>query len=225
MIEHINLNETPSLKQLVYDHLLRQIVSGRLPPNTRLLEAEIASAMNVSRAPIREALNMLERDGFTRIIPYKGSVVAEVTAQNVHEIWEIRCLLEPYVAKVSCKSIPRERLYELSERLNKLEQHPEDFDEYTDSDCDVHSILYEYHDNNYMKDILSKLKTHSVRMRWIERQTKNPEACLASIREHQVIVDALLEGDPDKIYTAVYNHIKDSQNRVMEEIAAYQKTV
>lgn len=86
MYPTINLSATtPSLKQRVYDCLLQQIVSGELPPGTHLMEAEIAQAMCISRAPIREALNMLERDGFTRSIPHRGSEVAEVTMQNVHE--------------------------------------------------------------------------------------------------------------------------------------------
>ena len=224
MYEQINLNDTPSLKQLVYNHLLRQIVSGDLPPNSRLMEAEIATAMNVSRAPIREALNMLERDGFTRIIPHKGSVVAEVTMQNVYEIWEIRCVLEPYVAKASCSAIPKERLHTLCEWLQTLERQPENFDEYIKSDYEVHNILCEYHDNLYLKGILDKLKSHSVRMRWItERQKKNPEMCLISIREHLLIIETLLGGNPDKVFDAVYAHVKNSETRLLDAIAAYNE--
>lgn len=225
MLDQINLSETPSLKQLVYNHLLRQIVSGDLPPNTRLMEAEIASAMNVSRAPIREALNMLERDGFTRIIPHKGSIVAEVTMQNVYEIWEIRCVLEPYVAKASCNNIPKKRLLKLANWLKELENRPDSFDEYIKSDYEVHNILYEYHDNEYLKGILDKLKSHSVRMRWItERQKRSPEMCLVAIREHLVIVNTLLEGDPEKVYTAVFDHIKKSELRLLDAIAAFRET-
>lgn len=222
MYEQINLSETPSLKQLVYDHLLRQIVSGDLPPNTRLMEADISKAMNVSRAPIREALNMLERDGFTKIIPHKGSVVAEVTMQNVYEIWEIRCVLEPYVAKASCNLIPKKRLQAIRHTLTKLEAHPDRFDEYIESDYAVHNILYEYHTNEYLKNILEKLKAHSVRMRWItERQRKSPSMCLVSIKEHQSIIDALLAGEPDQVYNAVYTHLLNSKDRLIEAIGSF----
>lgn len=223
MYERINLNETPSLKKLVYDYLLREIVSGRLQPNTRLLEAEIASALNVSRAPIREALNMLERDGFTKIIPHKGSIVAEVTKQDICEIWEIRRILEPYAAKASCRLIPKDVLLSLSAQLKELLSDPEDFDKYIETDTAVHSILYKYYNNEYLQTILDKLKSHSIRTRWTaERQNKNPKMCLLSIREHLAIVDALLSGDADAVYNAVFNHIKESELRLLNELSASQ---
>lgn len=67
-----NLGAQPSLKQLAYETLQRQIINGQLQPGSRLTEEELSRSMSISRAPIREALNMLERDGFTKIIPRRG---------------------------------------------------------------------------------------------------------------------------------------------------------
>ena len=67
----INFGSSPSLKQLVYDNLKERIIQGELKPGTRLREEDLSTDMNISRAPIREALNMLERDGFTTIVPRK----------------------------------------------------------------------------------------------------------------------------------------------------------
>ena len=58
MYKTIDLSSVPSLKQRVYDCLLQQIVSGELPPGTHLMESEIAKAMSISRAPIREATDL-----------------------------------------------------------------------------------------------------------------------------------------------------------------------
>ena len=87
-----------------------RIINGELKPGTRLREEDLSTEMNISRAPIREALNMLERDGFTMIVPRKGAIVAEVMKEDIKYIWEMRALLEPYAAKESVKSIPPERL-------------------------------------------------------------------------------------------------------------------
>lgn len=84
------------MKQLAYETLQRQIINGQLQPGSRLTEEELSRSMSISRAPIREALNMLERDGFTKIIPRRGAVVTDVSRQDVINIWEVRALLEPY---------------------------------------------------------------------------------------------------------------------------------
>jgi len=55
--------------------------------------------MNISRGPIREALNRLEKEGFVTIIPRRGTMVSNVTAQEVKDIFKIRGLLEPFAAK------------------------------------------------------------------------------------------------------------------------------
>ena len=82
-----NLGSKPSLKQLVYDNLRDQIIQGKLEPGMKLTEDELAQSMNISRAPIREALNMLERDGFAKIIPRKGAVVAGISRKDAADIW------------------------------------------------------------------------------------------------------------------------------------------
>ena len=219
MYKTIDLSSVPSLKQRVYDCLLQQIVSGELPPGTHLMESEIAKAMSISRAPIREALNMLERDGFTKSIPHRGSEVAEVTMQNVQEFWEARYVLEPYMAKTSFQMIPKEKLLALAETLDELEKHPEQYDKFVQSDEEVHRLLFEYHSNEYLKGVIYKLQAHSHRMRWItDRQERSPEDCLISIQEHQDIVRALLEGDPEKIYQTVQLHQYKSHQRLLEAI-------
>ena len=222
MYPTINLSATtPSLKQRVYDCLLQHIVSGELPPGTHLMEAEIAQAMCISRAPIREALNMLERDGFTRSIPHRGSEVAEVTMQNVHEFWEARYVLEPYMAMTSFQAIPKEHLQAVAETLDELEKCPEQYDKFMESDTEVHEMLFTYHTNEYLKGVIRKLHAHSQRMRWItDRQQNSPEDCLISIHEHQEIVRALLAGEPDRIYHTVQTHQIKSQQRLLQAIAA-----
>ena len=79
----MDFSSSPSLKQLVYDNLKERIINGELKPGTRLREEDLSTEMNISRAPIREALNMLERDGFTMIVPRKGAIVAEVMKEDI----------------------------------------------------------------------------------------------------------------------------------------------
>jgi len=79
-----------SLKDRVYQNIKFQIINNNLKPGIRLLEEEIAKAMNISRAPIREAFNRLEKEGFVTIIPRKGTAVSNITTQIIEDIFEIR---------------------------------------------------------------------------------------------------------------------------------------
>ena len=136
-----NLGAQPSLKQLAYETLQRQIINGQLQPGSRLTEEELSRSMSISRAPIREALNMLERDGFTKIIPRRGAVVTDVSRQDVINIWEVRALLEPYAARCSVGLVPKEELERILARLDRMAETPEQFDNYTDLDLEIHALL------------------------------------------------------------------------------------
>ena len=78
-----------SLCDKVYEFLRNQIMSGKLLPETRLPETELAASMQVSRAPVREALNMLCNDGFVVKVPRHGAIVAPVTRKEVEDNWEL----------------------------------------------------------------------------------------------------------------------------------------
>lgn len=87
------IEQTP-LKVQVADQLRRAIVTGRLRPGTVLVESALASRMHVSRAPVREAVQMLEHDGLVETIAYKSTRVKPLTVRDVIETCEMRTVFE-----------------------------------------------------------------------------------------------------------------------------------
>ncbi|HAJ33502.1 MAG TPA: hypothetical protein DCK79_09060 [Candidatus Atribacteria bacterium] len=81
--------------------------------------------MNISRGPICEALNRLEKEGFVTIIPRRGTMVSNMTAQEVKDISKIRELLEPFAAKESLSRISRPKLEGIKKEFIKLMAKPE----------------------------------------------------------------------------------------------------
>ncbi|MDO4845641.1 MAG: GntR family transcriptional regulator [Oscillospiraceae bacterium] len=209
-----DLGNLPSLKQLVYDHLLQMIIHGDLMPGERLAEDALSQSMNISRAPIREALNMLERDGFASIIPRKGAVVSSITNKDIRDIWTCRLALEPFAAKLSIHLIPEKAASDLLQELVSLAAAPYDLDRYIRSDIEVHELLYKYLDNAYLKSILENLKAHSIRMRWLnEKLNSDPTYYLLPTKEHQHILECILKRDEDALFHAVQQHLIDSSVR------------
>mgnify|MGYP004576890481 FL=1 len=212
------LGKTPSLKKQVYDTLRMKIVSGELLPGARLHEEGLCGELGVSRAPLREAMNMLDRDGFVRIIPRRGAVVTDVTPNDIEMLWNIRILLEPNAAVMAMDNIPEKKVLELREMLQRVENDPSDFVRYMESDIAVHALFVDYLDNRYLKDILRNLKEHSMRMRWNVEQRRTAESVpviLESTKEHMAIIQAVEDRQSDALYDAVMKHLIDSKFRTM----------
>jgi DNA-binding GntR family transcriptional regulator len=215
-----DLGEVLSLKQLVYNTLREKIISGELKPGSRLLEAELSESMNISRGPIREAFNMLERDGFTRMIPRRGAVVSEITPEDAQEIWEMRLLLEPYVARQTIHLVPMEEIDSLDQKLTEVIKDPGNFNQYMNFDLELHDLLCKYLENRFMRSTLENLRAHSLRIRWEdeynENGVRNPDTMQAVNSEHQRIVRAMQSRKEQSVFQSVYDHVVQSTKRIME---------
>lgn len=210
-----DIGDIPSLKQIVYDNLKERIVHGDLPPGIRVTEEDISQTMNISRPPIREALSMLERDGFVKIFPRRGAVVAQLTQKDIIDIWKCRLALEPFAAREALHNIPKDKIELALTHIDALEVDHLDFQAYIASDLEVHGLYYEYLDNQRMQEMLENLKTHSIRMRWFREEVLSDPSCISSAnREHRIILDSMLSRSEEMVFSAVQTHIISSSNRL-----------
>jgi len=214
------LFEQVSLGNKVYEYLRNQIVSGEFPPDTRLPENELAAKLQVSRVPVREALNMLISDGFVVRIPRHGAVVAPVTRKEIDENWETRILLEPYAAKLACGNIPNFELNAVKKQIVNT-MLCMDFNMYMDSDHRIHSVIYQYVPNTLIRKFLSQIMLSSMRYRYYtENNLPTSEEVINSVcQEHLDLVDALLSEDKEKAYQAMLSHTQQSYQRILKQMA------
>lgn len=98
---------SPKLTHTAYDKLLRAIVQGRLDLGEPLSENEIARALNLSKAPIRESLGELRLRGLVEVIPRSGSYVFSPTAKQISELCDYRALLETNALRISMQREPK----------------------------------------------------------------------------------------------------------------------
>lgn len=219
------LFEKNSLCDKVYEYLRNQIMSGNLRPNTRLPETELASNLQVSRAPIREALNMLVNDGFVVRVPRHGAVVAPVTRKEIDENWELRQLLEPYAAKQACGLIPRLELQEVRQFIVDT-MNANDFQMYMQSDYRVHSIIYRYTPNTQLQKFLNQTMLSSLRYRYYTENSAptSAEIINAVCREHMTLIDALLAGSAGDAEKSMLLHTELSYRRIANQLASADLT-
>jgi DNA-binding GntR family transcriptional regulator len=92
--------QTKSLRHLVADEIRRAIFTGQLKPGDRLREQDIAEQMNISRGPVREALSLLDREGLVIVYPYRETVVAQLSHEEIVEVViPVRYTLESFAVK------------------------------------------------------------------------------------------------------------------------------
>ena len=100
-----------SLKLQAYQYLKTKILNCEYRPNEFLNEQKLCAEMgNISRTPMRDALGRLEQEGLITILPKKGLMVSGITEEDVHSMFEMRLLVEPYALRTYGNLIPREQL-------------------------------------------------------------------------------------------------------------------
>jgi DNA-binding GntR family transcriptional regulator len=109
-----------TLADRVYSLLRVQVLDGELAPGTRLVESGLARMLEVSLAPVREALRRLSHEGLVLQLPHRGSFVAHISAEDARNAYAIRAALEPIAAEGFIESRDEEALATLEGYLIKM---------------------------------------------------------------------------------------------------------
>ena len=145
---------SPKLTRMAYDKLLRAIVQGRLDLGEPLSENEIARALNLSKAPIRESLGELRLRGLVEVIPRSGSYVFSPTAQQVAELCDYRALLETNALRISMKREPKALVTALRRIVANMKEAHRDEDQIATNELDkeFHMAIIRRSENRYLTE-------------------------------------------------------------------------
>ena len=213
-----NLGDSLSLKDKAYENIKLQIVRGNLKPGERLLEEKLSKSMNISRAPIREAFNRLEKEGFVTIIPRKGAIVSNITTKEIENIFEIREAIEPLAAKKSFNKSSIIELNKLGKKFEEFMDKPVDSEnriEYSELDEKFHISIVKNCDNEKIIELLSNFEEH---VRWFRAFYPNKSSFNWSIKEHLGIIDAIKSSDEKLFIKRLIQHLRSSKQRLLNEI-------
>ena len=207
------------LKDRVYNTLKNEIILGHLKPGQVLNIYELSAKMNISGAPVREALSMLGKDGFVSLAPRRSATVASATLRDWEVVAEMRLLLEPFAVKISTPDIPQSEIDNLRQRFSYLLTHPEDVYTHLEADRDLHRLLHAHAGSLFLSETLATLKEHSARARYFSSNSDDAikqETILASTKEHLAILDAIDSRDPDKAAEMVRIHLSQYMHRITD---------
>ena len=206
-----------SLVEDAYQRLKADILSNRMQAGTQMTEPEIASLLDMSRTPVREALTRLEADGLIELIPRHGARIRPVSAQDMREIYEILTALEPQAAySVAQAGLNHAQLATLEQATIDMETalEQEDLDLWAEADHRFHEELLRLHGNLRLRAMVAVLsdQAHRVRMLTV-RERKVP---VRSTFEHRAIFDAIARGDADNARASYTSHRERSAEEILK---------
>lgn len=208
-----------TIKDQIYTALKRDIVTGKMKPGDPINILALTNKMNTSAAPLREALNLLARDGLVTLVPRRHAVVSEITEKDMVTAMEMRLLLEPYAIENSIDDIPKAEIDRIRAILNRVLLDPSDFEGYIDSDQALHTLLFRFSDSSVIRKTLSVLTDCSLPTRYYAEIYGNFEdemrrqTVTSSTWEHLAILDAIEQHDISAVKDLVCRHIKNGTER------------
>lgn len=196
--------------EFVRNVLRRAILSGELAGGTRLVQADLATMLEVSTTPVREALRDLASEGLIRFDPHRGAVVQELSGEELREIYMIREILEPFALRLAVPKVTPELLERLRELHEKMASEPNSAD-FADTNRRFHLMIYEAAGYPRLTAIIQGLVDASVM--YIGASLKDvPDLRETAVHDHAAILAALEEGDADAAVEAVVTHLRLSLN-------------
>jgi DNA-binding GntR family transcriptional regulator len=185
--------ENQPLRMQIAARLRKAIISGRLPPGAVLVETALAEQMNVSRAPIREAIQLLENDGLVETIAYKGKRVKPLTAREVEETYDLRQVFEVVaVERILDSGVSVDPLWDHCADMEKAVRD-DDYEALVAADEGFHRTLIRLSDHHLLLGLWNNLY---MRIHQIMALRHRGDRKLAEIAgNHPPIVRALASGD------------------------------
>ncbi len=215
---HANLAgvDTRPLRQQIADALQAAILSGEIKPGEALIETEIAGRLGVSRAPVREALQLLANSGLVETVPYRGTTVRQLSADDVEEVYSMRTVLETFALRRAMARDARATARALRDICDVMGQHAGsgDWSRVSAEDERFHRQLIGMAEHRLLGHAWRDLNMR-VRQIMALRNLQN-EDTMTIVYNHLPIVDAIEDGDVETAVQRLADHIATAADLVTE---------
>jgi len=204
------MNSSKSKKAIVYENLKKRIINHQLKPGESLNESVLTKELGISKTPIREALQQLEKEGFIENIPGKGSFVSRISIQDIREIFEIREILECEVVKRAAMKSDPDKIGGIRKKFETESNGDKNSRDQFKAGDRIHTFIFESFGNKRLLEYYKRLQEHIIRMRLYFFNQLHQERSGQSFKEHLEIMDALIAQDPSRAEKAMRDHLRNS---------------
>ncbi len=202
----------------VAEMLRREILSGQMSPQTRLLQSEVAERFETSTTPVREALRQLVAEGLLDGDPHRGVTVHQISLEELEEIYEIRLRLEPLAMEATVTNVTSADLAEAERLLDGMEAE-NDPAVWTGLNAQFHALMAEAAHRPRLAAILTNLRNLSAM--YIVRSIQGlPERITAGNDEHRELVAAVKDKDVTRAQEIELAHLRHTLEIGEHQLAA-----
>ncbi|MBW4665171.1 MAG: GntR family transcriptional regulator [Chroococcus sp. CMT-3BRIN-NPC107] len=221
-----SLKRNQSLQEQAYQALKTAILSGELAPGQRLVEVQLAKQLQVSRTPIREAMQLLQHENLIANDTNDTLRVATISVTDAAQLYDCRIALEQLSVMETCQNATKSQLKELEqmvEQAEKLVDKPSQLTSFRllDLDYRFHRLLAKCSGNPWLVSLLDRVfdKMQLLRI----QTTKNNPQVLEIRTEHRQIYEPLRDRNSCAAVKAVTEHLIASKERVIREVQQLQQ--
>jgi GntR family transcriptional regulator, rspAB operon transcriptional repressor len=209
--EQNTLIDVSNINEKVYNYIKTNIINYNYPPGYNLNLNQLSEMLGVSHTPIKDALFRLTGEGLVEIAPRKGTYVKDVTLEDIHEILQVRLILETEAVGAITAGLTDEQLLQFTGLYGQMisvrvgENDVASYKAYMEHDSEFHLLFFQILGNQRLLNIYRNLNAHIqiVRFRLLDRRGKNA----TTDQEHANILEALRERNPEKAREAVRQHL------------------
>lgn len=200
--------------------LIREaIVDGRLHPGQRLREAELARELRISRTPVREALLILQAVGLVEAAPNRGAIVHAYTADDLDDLYQLRALLEGYVARRAAARISEaevDRLRQSCDRFDRLRGDKDDLRRLVKENLFFHDAIAEVAGSARLTAMLGKVI--DLPLVYKSYIWYSPDQKQVSAHYHRQLVQALSAHDSERAELIMKEHLFEARDLLVSHV-------
>jgi DNA-binding GntR family transcriptional regulator len=201
------------LADQVKERLLESILDGHYPPDSRIIETQVARELGTSQAPVREALRGLEALGVVEITPFRGARVRRPSRREIVEAYAVRSTLEALAARLAVPRITDAHLAELAGQTKAMQAAAREGDGQgvAEADARFHGRIVELADNGALEKVWRSLEPFSRTYLTLLVPGADP-AWSAGL--HEPIVAAIERRDAEAVVAALERHFEEASENM-----------
>ena len=215
MLTNMTMLKPETLRSQVENFIRQEIVAGRFKAGQKLVERELCEMLNISRAPLREALRKLEAEKLIVNIPHRGPTVRLIGLAEAKDIYALRGLLESHAAYEFARLATDEEIAELVSSAKALRQGGESNskEQVIASKARFYEILLGGSGNNLVKEVLGSLLTQVSLLR--SMSLMHPDRLHKSLDEIDALVECITKRDAEGAQRIAKNHILNAERAAL----------
>lgn len=202
------MSDRPRMKDIAYNVIKNKIMSNEFVSGQYLEEKFLCDLVGVSRTPIREAINQLEKDGFVENKANKGIFVTTIDLRKSKELFQARMYFEPVILELAFENISAKELELFTNRTNEYILS-EDFQALNEIDYEFHNYIHSCCNNDILRDFANKLQDQFQRIRTLDYY--NEERILGGAKEHIKIINEITDNKLEESKIEMKKHILSTQ--------------